>query len=138
VQTDRRLILFALALTITSTSMLAVASSCRCQLPRWVGPVDVGVALALVVFAGVLWTQGHAAVDVESRRIAYDLTTFVVPLSALVLWLDRDGIDWNVFLPGIAWRSFIVLHALPIAVASWRRSARTQTRRSTKQEPNNT
>ena len=28
-------------------------------------------------------------------------------------------IDWNVLLPGIAWRSLILLHALPAAMVVW-------------------
>jgi len=30
----------------------------------------------------------------------------------LALWLIRDRLDWNVLLPGLAWRLFFVLYLL--------------------------
>jgi hypothetical protein len=115
-----RQMLVGIGLCGGSTALLAVASVCRCSPPRWVGVVDVAAAFALTATAGIVWTEGHRAVDVAARRVAHDITTTAVPAACLVLWVLRASVDWNTVLPGLAWRSFLVLHSLPAAVALWR------------------
>jgi hypothetical protein len=51
-----------------------------------------------------------------SHRVAATLPAVVLVL----LWVFRDRLVWNTVLPGLAWRSWVLLSALPLSVASWR------------------
>src|SRR2546426_7769831 len=108
---NRLWIVTALVLVFGSMCLLVAASICRCSLPRWVGGADVSMAFAIVAVAGVLWTKGHRLVEASAFRLAHDVATAVVPAACLVVWIGRDSVDWNIFLPGVAWRSSIVLHS---------------------------
>lgn len=119
---NRTLIVAAAVLFIGSTAILIAASRCRCTLPRWAGPLDVGTAVAIVALAGALWIKGHHGVDHESHRITHGVVTTLVPVVLLVLWAFRDPLEWNILLPGLAWRSLIVLHAMPVTIVLWKRS----------------
>jgi hypothetical protein len=116
---NRLWILSGIALMIGSTWLLAGAILCRCSLPRWIGPLDVVTALAFIAAGGVLWTRGHARIDASARGIAHDALTAGVPVACLAFWTAADRVDWNVFLPGLAWRSFVILHTLPVALTLW-------------------
>ena len=37
----------------------------------------------------------------------------------IAAWLVRERLDWNVLLPGLAWRWFIMAYAMPAAIALW-------------------
>jgi hypothetical protein len=39
----------------------------------------------------------------------------------VLLWIFRDRLIWNVLLPGLAWRTFVVLSGLPMTLVVWRR-----------------
>ncbi|HZI76989.1 MAG TPA: hypothetical protein VFD73_23735 [Gemmatimonadales bacterium] len=44
------------------------------------------------------------------------LALFLATLPSLVLvalWLGRARVDWNIILPGVAWRLFLVLYTAP-------------------------
>ena|SRR2546426_4240021 len=116
---NRLWILSGIALMIGSTWLLAWVSLCRCSVPRWIGPLDAVAAFAFIAVGGVLWTRGHARIDPSARCVAHDALTATVPAACLALWTAFDRVDWNVFLPGLAWRSFIVLHTLPVALTLW-------------------
>ena len=83
---------------------------------------STAAAFALIGTTGALWSRGRHQIDTNARRWAYDAATCAAPPLLVLLWVLRGSLDLNVLLPGLAWRSFVVLHGLPaaVAVAVWR------------------
>lgn len=48
------------------------------------------------------------------------MATTLPAVMLVLLWIFRDRLIWNILLPGLAWRSFVVLSALPLALVVWR------------------
>jgi len=91
-------------------------------LPTWVGILDVVLAFAVVGLAIRVVALGGKHVGERairaSNRIYRGLAS--LPLGLLVLFfLVDDRIDWNVLLPGLAWRAWLILYTLPEAVAAY-------------------
>jgi hypothetical protein len=98
----------------------AIGSS---SLPRWVGWLDVIVAAALAASCITL--------DVLARRLVTPADELVAArmyrhgsaliLVLLVTFLIAGGrIDWNVLLPGLAWRAWFFIYSLPVLLAARR------------------
>jgi hypothetical protein len=102
--------------------LLLFASSAGAEaLPGWAGPVDVFLALSLVVTAALLYRAADGQAWEWSLRAAYPVAVWLPSLLLLAMWLGRDSLDFNVLLPGVVWRLFLVLHTLPYALELWRR-----------------
>jgi hypothetical protein len=43
----------------------------------------------------------------------------IPPVVLAVLWQFHARIDWNIMLPGLAWRLFLLVYTLPSAVTAW-------------------
>ena len=97
--------------------MVGWASPCRCSPPLWSGMLDVALALALVVAASMFWLRARGRIDDRSRQLAYDAMTIALPLGCVGFWMARLEVDWNVLLPGLAWRLFITMQALPAVLS---------------------
>ena len=52
-------------------------------------------------------------------RVSYRVATTLPAVILVLFWIFRDRLTWNILLPGLAWRSFVVLSALPMALAVW-------------------
>jgi hypothetical protein len=83
----------------------------------WQGLVDVGAAFAVVVLALVLYTRARPLVNETSMRLSYGMATMVVVAALVLMWLFHERLDFNVLLPGLAWRMFVLFQTLPAAVA---------------------
>ena len=80
---------------------------------------DIAVATMLVGVAMVVDVRPRSVVDERHGAVAYDLTPKAAAgaLLLLVLFLlGRPRIDWNVLLPGLAWRGWLWVYALPALV----------------------
>jgi hypothetical protein len=44
---------------------------------------------------------------------------YLFTLILISLWLYRDLLDFNILLPGLAWRTFFFLSILPHAATLW-------------------
>jgi cytochrome bd-type quinol oxidase subunit 2 len=89
--------------------------------PLILGIADIVVATMLVGVAMVVDVRTRSVVEERHRAAAYDLTRQAATgaLLLLVLFLlGRPRIDWNVLLPGLAWRSWLWVYALPALVAA--------------------
>jgi hypothetical protein len=108
-----------------SWTLLSWASLSRDVIPRWPRILDVVLAFTIVFTAALL--RGLAEREPSTRRIADIMLSQVVAstlpsLVLLIAWLLRERIDWNILLPGLAWRLFITQYSLPAALTAWRTS----------------
>ena len=100
------------------------------SLLRWVQVPALrgGVALAVVVIiAGVLLdavTRGK--IDDHAIHVSYRMYRIAaaLPLALLVVFFAAgEQIRWNVLLPGLAWRAWLLLYLLPAGIAAWETSS---------------
>lgn len=82
-------------------------------LPPWLGGVDVALAL-LVILAFVLSKTGLGWQNTENAtRTSYAIFTYLVPLTLAAIWFFREQLILNTFLPGLAWRMYVLFEFLP-------------------------
>jgi len=86
------------------------------RLPRWVGIADVVVAAALVsvgVFVMSRKPSGFtAAIVVTGFRTYRGLANIFLALLVL-FFLAGEHIRWEILLPGLAWRAWLLVWVLP-------------------------
>jgi len=107
---------------VVSFALLLIASTLS-DLPAWGGPVDVVFAFAVVATAAWIWTLAPKARDPWALTVGHAVAATVPALEIAAVWWFRDELDLNVLLPGLAWRTFIVLYTIPAAINAWRRPA---------------
>ena len=117
---QRGVILLATVLALDSFALLFIASGAREYLPSWGGPADGAIAFALVGTLATLHQRNRRPPDHAALRGSYRVAVWWPTLLFLLLWLARARIDWNTLLPGLAWRSGVILLALPSVLAAWR------------------
>lgn len=92
-------------------------------LPRVWGVLDVTIAFILAALAILIAWRFDKTIDEEIRRSAYNAyrSLINVVLVVLVIFLvGGDRIRWTTFLPGIAWRGWLLFYALPPWLAAFR------------------
>ncbi len=108
--------IFLLLYTI-STMILLIASAAKTPLPKWGGYLDVGIAILIVVFGFTLFGMNKMSLEyATSHRVMLYLT----PILLLGMWFFRNWVDFNILLPGLAWRTFFFLHILPYGLNVWK------------------
>ena len=101
---------------MTSVALLLIAST-RSDLPSWGGIVDGIIAFTLVGTSFFVWRRGGEAATLRDLRIGHGLAATVPALMLVAIWWYRDSLDLNVLLPGLAWRTWLVLYTVPSALA---------------------
>ena len=120
---QRRLALAGATLFGISTAFPIVASvSMRDDPPLWVGVLDVVLAFAVVLTGALIVarsrrTMERAVLEASCRVYRAGANTLLVLLVAFFVAGHR--IDWNVLLPGLAWRGWLFAYVLPAAIAAW-------------------
>jgi hypothetical protein len=117
----RLLITVGVAEVIVSVALLLIAST-RSELPAWGGPVDGVLAFAVVATAASIWWVAPKIRSASSLSIGHAAAATIPALEIAAVWWLRDQLDLNILLPGLAWRTFIVLYTLPAAIDAWRSS----------------
>lgn len=119
----RALVGLAAVLFIVSTTFPIVASVWPMgRVSIWAGMVDVGLAFVLVLLAMWIEARGRGGVDDRTRRASHRGYRVVmsVPLVLLVtFFLAPHVFRWDVLLPGLAWRAWLLCYSLPAACAVW-------------------
>jgi hypothetical protein len=89
---------------------------------RAIGILDVVVALALVITGFYLVSVTAAPDDVRAdRAVAWYRVTGAVPLVLLVVFfLAGSHVRWDVLLPGLAWRGWLLMYSLPAMLGTLR------------------
>ncbi|MGQ0601938.1 MAG: hypothetical protein ACT4QE_09615 [Anaerolineales bacterium] len=120
----RTLVMVGMVLFGLSTLFPIVASlRDATQFPVWVGVVDVTLAFVLVgwlILAGAL-TQGKH--DDTAERLSFCVALGAAQLLLVLLaifFAAGDQVKWDVLLPGLAWRAWLLITALPAAFTLWR------------------
>lgn len=99
-------------------------SSDTSRLPRWWGAADVTIAflLALLSFAVMGLGQSQINNQVEdSTYRAYRILIHGIFALLFVFVFFGSHIVWSQCLSGIAWRSWLLLYALPAWIALYRK-----------------
>jgi hypothetical protein len=124
----RSLVVFAGATLALSTAFPIIASLLPPELlPRWVGVVDVALAFAVLILALRIDLRSRGRVRDDAVRVAYRFyrASAAFPLALLVVFfLAGDAIRWDVLLPGLAWRAWVLLYVFPGAYALWAQGRR--------------
>ena len=124
--TSRNLARIYLGLFALSSAFPVVASLLAPRaVTRWVGMLDVAIAF-LVLVTGIRVMSAAAAPTPDEGRRAVVLYQAIasVPLVLLVVFLlAGDHVLWDVLLPGLAWRGWLLMYSLPAALALLRQSS---------------
>jgi len=102
----------ATVLFIASVSLLLYPSTHR-DPPRWGGPVDVAVAFAVVGVSMWIYLKAGGNVAGKPVEISYTIATVLPTVVILAMWIFADRLIWNVLLPGVAWRMWLLLYMVP-------------------------
>lgn len=106
------IILFAL-----STAILLIASTAKTPVPVWGGYLDVGIVV-LIAFVG--FTIHQRDKNAPQYHIAHQVAIYLFPLILIGMWVYRKSLDFNILLPGVAWRAYFFLSILPHALSLWK------------------
>ena len=104
-------ILFAI-----STLILLIASTAETPIPAWGGYLDVGIVV-LIAIAGFTIHQRNK--NSPRYDISHQIAIYLFPLILLGMWIYRNSLDFNILLPGVAWRTYFFLSTLPHAINLW-------------------
>ncbi|MEO8289352.1 MAG: hypothetical protein ABI670_23340, partial [Chloroflexota bacterium] len=94
----------------------------------WIGVVDValaGVVLIASVAADAAARSRHKTTPASVVQSSYRTyrALGLVPLLLLVLFfLFSNQVRWEVLLPGLAWRAWLLMYVLPSVLLLWRDS----------------
>jgi hypothetical protein len=86
-------------------------------LPSWGGPLDVIVALTLVATAFLIWRRAGSVAGIREFRLSHGVAAIAPALGLVAMWWYRESLDFNILLPGLAWRTWLVLYTTPSALA---------------------
>ena len=106
------IILFAI-----STAILLIASTSKTLVPAWGGYLDVGIVI-LIAFTGFAIHQRDRSAP--RYEISHQVAIYLFSLILIGMWLYRDSLDFNILLPGVAWRMYFFLSILPHALNLWK------------------
>ena len=100
-----------------STVLVLIASTAKTPLPAWGGYLDVGIVV-LLAFIGIAIRQR----DKSTPRydISHQVAVYLFPVILVYMWLYRNSIDFNILLPGLAWRTYFFLSILPHGLNLWK------------------
>jgi len=102
---------------IFSVVLLLIASIAKTPLPAWGGYLDVTLVIFIVFLSFTIFGRGKANPQYQtSHRVMLN----ILPMILLGMWVFRNALDFNILLPGLAWRAFFFLHILPYGVNLWK------------------
>jgi hypothetical protein len=64
----------------------------------------------------LIWRRAGNGIEIRELRIGHGVAAIVPALVLATIWWYRDALDFNVLLPGLAWRTWLVLYTLPFAL----------------------
>ncbi|MGZ9223732.1 MAG: hypothetical protein ACXW4Q_16625 [Anaerolineales bacterium] len=95
-----------IVLFIISTALVLIASTAKTPLPAWGGYLDVGIVV-LIAFTGITIHQRNKSAP--RYDISHQIAVYLFPVVLLGMWLYRNSLDFNILLPGLAWRTYFFL-----------------------------
>ncbi len=109
------IILFGISTAIVLIA--SVMSTAKTPVPAWVGYLDVGIVI-LIAFTGFKIHQRDQSMP--RYDISHQVAIYLFPLILVGMWIFRDWLDFNILLPGVAWRTYFFLSILPHALNLWK------------------
>ena len=110
------IILFVLLFGI-SKAILLIASTSQTPVPTWGGYLDVAIVFLIALTGFVIYQRNKGT---SRYDISYQVATYFFPLILVGMWVYRDSLDFNILLPGAAWRTYFFLSILPHALNLWK------------------
>lgn len=114
---NKSYILLFIVLFAISTAILLIASTSRTPVPAWGGYLDVGIVFLIALTGFVIYQRNTSTPRYD---ISHQVAIYLFPSILIVIWLYRDSLDFNILLPGVAWRTYLFLSILPHAPNLWR------------------
>jgi hypothetical protein len=105
------------ALFAISTGILIFASMAKDPVSAWGGYLDVAIVVLIMVTGFTIHQRNK---NVPNYGISYQVALYLFPLILVAMWLNRDLLDFNILLPGVAWRTYFFLSILPHAIPLWK------------------
>jgi hypothetical protein len=99
-----------------STALVLIASIAKTPLPVWGGYLAVAIVV-LLAFLGIAVRQRDKGTP--RYDITHQIAVYLFPFVLVGMWLFRNSIDFNILLPGLAWRTYFFLSILPHALHLW-------------------
>ena len=97
-----------------STAILLIASTAKKPVPAWGGYLDVGIVI-LIAFIGFSIHQRNKSLP--RYDFSHQVAIILFPLILVSMWLYRNSLNFNILLPGLAWRTYFFLSILPHSLA---------------------
>ena len=104
-------------LFVISTVILLIASTARTPVPPWGGYLDVGIVLLIALIGFIIHQRNKSG---PRYNISHQIAIYLFPLILVGMWIYRDSLDFNILLPGVAWRTYFFLSILPHALSLWK------------------
>jgi hypothetical protein len=108
--------LFAVLFAI-STVILIIASTAKDPVSAWGGYLDVGIVV-LIALTGFMIYQRNK--NTPRHDISHQVAIYLFPVILVGMWVYRESLDFNILLPGAAWRTYFFLSILPHALSLWK------------------
>ncbi len=86
----------------------------------WIGWLDVTLAFVVVGLMLVIEAVARGKIDDEIKQVSYRLYRVLANLPIVLLvvfFVFGNQIRWDVLLPGLAWRIWLLLYTLPAGLA---------------------
>ena len=109
-------ILSFIVLFAISTAILLIASTAQAPIPAWGGYLDVGIVLLIAVTGFMIHQRNKSTPRYD---ISHQVAIYLFPLILVGMWVYRDALDFNLLLPGVAWRTYFFLSILPHTLSLW-------------------
>jgi len=104
-------------LFVISTIILLIASTAKMPVPTWGGYLDVGIVI-LIAFTGIVIHQRNKGTP--RFEVSHQVAVYLFPILLVLMWLYRNSLDFNILLPGLAWRTYFFLSILPHGLTLWK------------------
>jgi len=106
-----------IVLFVISTTILLIASTAKTPVPAWGGYLDVGLVV-LITFTGITIHQRNKTAP--RYDVSHQIAIYLFPVILVGMWLYRNSIDFNILLPGLAWRTYLFPSILPHGLNLWK------------------
>ena len=100
-----------------STAILLIASTAKTPVPTWGGYLDVFIVLLIAIIG---FTIHHSNKGVPRYDVSHQIAIYLFPLILVGMWIYRNSLDFNILLPGVAWRIYFFLSILPHTINLWK------------------
>ena len=74
------------------------------------------MAFTLVGTAFLIWRRAGDRSGLRELSLGHTIATTVPALVLVAIWWYRESLDLNILLPGLAWRTWLVLYTIPSAL----------------------